>query len=358
MASMGGLATGGLVAAGAVVFGLLAAGVYDRVTALSWANTPFPRGRLTQADGTRLYVRVEGQGEPVVVIETALGSPSAEWWHIQDELAKTTTVVTYDRAGYGWSRPGTFPRSSFQLVSELHSMLGHAGLHGPYVLVGHAQGGLYAQLFGRLHPDEVAGALFLDPVSADNQRFKAELKPDVYLLSGVDKAAALNSYSTLHRLGLVRPLRALFEKKLLAHQGRLAPTVREVIWQHYALNKAHKAMLSECQQNETPANSSDVRAAGDFPHVPVTTIYHSPRRMVREMTMLGGLQRDDAEEVENIWQQLVRAYLKLSPQGQWIVAPESGHYIHLDQPDLVIGEVRSLLESVRRARTGQTPPPA
>ncbi len=195
-------------------------------------------------------------------------------------------------------------------------------------------------------------------MSADNQRLKAELKPDVYLLSGVDKAAALNSYSTLHRLGLIRPLRAFIQRKLLFHQWRLSPTVREVIWQHYALNTAHRAMLSECQQNESPANSSDVRAAGDFPPVPLKILYHSPRRMVREMTMLGGLQRDDAEEVESIWQQLVRAYLKLSPYGEWIVAPESGHYIHLDQPDLVIREVQSLVESVRQARTGQSQTPA
>jgi hypothetical protein len=84
--------------------------------------------------------------------------------------------------------------------------------------------------------------------------------------------------------------------------------------------------------------------------VPVKIIYHSPRRMVREMTMLGGLQRDDAEEVESIWQQLVRAYLKLSPQGEWIVAPESGHYIHLDQPDLVVREIRAMIEQLRAAQ--------
>ncbi len=352
---MGALATGGLLTLGVTVFGLLAAGLYDRATAFSWVSTPFPPGRLIPANGTRLYVRVQGKGSPAVVIEPALGSPSAEWWPIQDELAKTTTIVTYDRAGYGWSRPGAFPRSSFRIVSELHSMLEHTGLRGPYVLVGHAQGGLYAQLFGRLHPDEVAGVLFLDPVSPDNQRFKAELKPDAYLLSGVDKTAALNSYSTLHRLGLIRPLRALFERKLLFRQWRLSPTVREVIWQHYALSKAHRAMLSECSQNATPANSSDVRAAGDFPHVPVRVLYHSPRRMTREMTMVNGLQREDAEEVEEIWGQLVRAYLKLSPHGQWIVAPESGHYIHLDEPGLVVREVLGLVDSVRQARTEQGP---
>jgi pimeloyl-ACP methyl ester carboxylesterase len=347
---MGTLATGGLLTLGVAAFGLLAAGLYDRATALSWVGTPFPPGRLVPAKGTRLYVRVQGKGSPSVVIETALGSPSAEWWHIQDQLAETTTVVTYDRAGYGWSRPGTLPRSSHQIVTELHSLLKTACAPGPYVLVGHSQGGLYAQLFGRLHPDEVAGAVFLDPVSSDDQRFKAELKPDVYRLSGIDRAAAPDSVNTLRRLGLMRPLRSTIQRRLLAHQGRLPAATQEVIWQHYALNKAYKAAMSERQQNETPANSSDVRAAGTFPRVPVKIIYHSPRRMVREMTMLGGLQRDDAEEVESIWQQLVRAYLKLSPQGEWIVAPESGHYIHLDQPDLVVREIRAMIEQLRAAQ--------
>ncbi len=355
---MGTLATGGLLTLGVTAFGLLAASLYDRATALSWVNTPFPPGRLVPANGTRLYVRVQGKGSPCVVIETALGSPSAEWWHIQDRLAETTTVVTYDRAGYGWSRPGAFPRSSFQVVTELHSLLEAAGAPGPFILVGHSQGGLYAQLFGRLHPDEVAGAVFLDPVSSDDRRFKAELKLEVYRLSGIDRAAAPDSVNTLRRLGLMRPLRGALQRKLLAHHGRLPAATREVIWQHYALNQAHKAMMSERQQNDTPANSSDVRAAGPFPHVPVKIIYHSPRRMVREMTMLGGLQRDDAEEVEGIWQQLVRAYLKLSPDGEWIVAPESGHYIHLDQPDLVVRETQDMVEQLRSALPGSSGPRA
>jgi len=353
---MGTLATGGLLTLGVTAFGLLAAGLYDRATALSWVNTPFPPGRLVAANGTRLYVRVQGKGNPAIVIETALGSPSAEWWHVQDLLAETTTVVTYDRAGYGWSRPGAFPRSSRQIVNELHSLLQVVGVPSPYLMVGHSQGGLYAQLFGRLHPDEVAGAVFLDPVSSDNQRFKAELKPDVYRLSGIDRTAAPDSVNTLRRLGLIRPLRSTIERRLLPHQARLPAATREVIWQHYALNKAHKAMMSERQQNDTPANSSDVRASGVFPHVPVKVIYHSPRRMVREMTMLGGLQRDEAEEVESIWQQLVRAYLKLSPHGEWILAPESGHYIHLDEPDLVVREIRSMVEQLRSAQRGASRP--
>ncbi len=344
---MGATATTTLIILAGLIILLLSVSLYGRIAALSWERTHYPPGRLISAAGTRLYVRVKGTGLPVVVIESALGSPGAEWWHIQDELAKTTTVVTYDRAGYGWSRPGTRPRTAHQVVEELHTLLQNADLPGPYILVGHSQGGLYMQLFGRLHPDEVISAVFLDPLSSDNRRFKAELKPEVYKNSQVDKPPTIKTLATLQRLGLIRVLRGVTEPKVLGYHQSLPAHTREVIWQHCALPKARSAMLDEYAQNETPANSSEIRSAGAFPPVPVKVIYHSPRRMVRDMVQHGNLQRDDADEVEMIWEQLVRGYLRLSPHGEWIVAQESGHYIHLDEPDVVVNEIQELVHTVR-----------
>ncbi len=337
----------GLVIAGAIALGFIVANIYAHLAAVAWERTPYPSGRLVAANGTRLYIRVKGSGAPVILIESGLGSPGAEWWRIQDELSRMTTVVTYDRAGYGWSWPGKFPRTSFQVVSELHSMLQHAGLSGPYILIGHSQGGLYSQLFGRLHPEQVAGAVLLDPISSNHLRFKAELKPEVYEMSAIDTLPYRRIPKNLLRLGLMRVFKSIIQTKLLSYHSNLPATTREVIWQHLALPKAYRAIVSEYEQNRTPANSSDIRSAGTFPPVPLKVIYHSPRRMVREMMRHKGLQRDDAEEVEQIWQQLVRAYLRLTPRSEWIVAPESGHYIHLDQPELVIDEIRLLVLALR-----------
>ncbi len=341
--------TGVLLVLGALLLGFVAANIYTHVAALSWERTPYPSGRLISANGVRLYTRIKGNGTPVILIEPALGSPGAEWWRIQDELARMTTVVTYDRAGYGWSRSGKYPRTSFQVVAELHRMLERAGLGGPYILIGHSQGGLYAQLFGRLYPDQVAGAVFLDPVSSNQQRFKAELKPHAYQMSGIDTLPYPRSAGVLRKLGLLRLFRPFVETKLLSNQSTLPATVREVIWQHLALPKAYNAILSEYEQNRTPANSSEVRSAGTFPQVPLKVIYHSPHKMVRELLSNRGLQRDDAEEVEQIWQQLARAYVRLSPHGEWIVAQRSGHYIHLDQPELVVEEVRQMVLALRQS---------
>ncbi|MCK5212735.1 MAG: alpha/beta hydrolase [Dehalococcoidia bacterium] len=356
MASMGTTTTAALIL-GILILALIAVNVHGRVAALGWVQTPYPPGTLVKADGTRLYMRVKGEGGPPIIIEPAMGRPGAEWWAIQDELARFTTVVTYDRAGYGWSRSGQYPRTSRQIATELRSLLQNANVSGPYLLLGHAQGGLYLQLFGRLFPGDVAGAVFLDPVSSDDQRFKTELSPALYDATHLDKMPLLQRLNTFGRLGLVRSMRSVFHSKLLSPFASLSDTTIEVMWQHYTLRKAQRAMLDECIQNDTPANSSEVRAAGTFPSVPIKIIFHSPQLMVHHMVTAYGLQRDDADDVEGLWEQLVRAYLKLSPHGEWIVANESGHNIHLDQRDLVIEEVEQMVRQIRNESAIETSPP-
>ncbi|MBN1855330.1 MAG: alpha/beta hydrolase [Dehalococcoidia bacterium] len=346
MASLG-TTTAAALLLGMLILAFIAVNAHGRIAALGWVQTPYPPGTLVDANGTRLYVRVKGKGGPPIIIEPALGRPGAEWWAIQDQLAELTTVITYDRAGYGWSRSGRYPRTSRQIATELHSVLQNTHISGPYVLLGHAQGGLYLQLFGRLFPGEVAGAVFLDPVSSDDQRFKSELPPSVYEATGLDKTPLLRKLNALGRLGLVRILRSAFQARLLSQYKSLPDNMIEIIWQHFTLRKAQKAMLDEYMQNDTPANSSEVRAAGTFPPVPIKILFHSPQLMVQHMVTAKGLQRDDAEDVEGLWEQLVRAYLKLSPHGEWIVAHKSGHNIHFDQPDLVIDEMQQMIQSLR-----------
>src|SRR5262245_39814672 len=147
-------------------------------------------GQLVDVPGARLFARLRGAGPVTVVVETALAGLSAEWWRLQDRIGEFARVLTYDRAGYGRSTPHTRPRTSRHCADDLWRLLQALGVDGPYLLVGHSQGGLYVQHFARLHPDRVAAAVLLDPLSHDDGRFRAELPPDVYRKSGVDKTPA------------------------------------------------------------------------------------------------------------------------------------------------------------------------
>ena len=111
-----------------------------------------PPGRLVDVNGHLMHINCIGEGGPTVILESGLGTMSADWANVQPQVAKTTRVCSYDRAGTGCSEPGPTPRDPKQIAYELHTLLGKAGIDGPYVLVGQSFGSLYARMYADLHP--------------------------------------------------------------------------------------------------------------------------------------------------------------------------------------------------------------
>lgn len=126
-----------------------------------------PPGRLVDIDGCRLHLQTAGHGPPSVVLESGLGGMSAAWGWIQPETAKFSSVVSYDRAGLGWSGPDLAPKTATLAARRLRALLLKSGVLPPYVLVGHSMGGLFVRVFAALFPDEVAGMVLLDAVHPD-----------------------------------------------------------------------------------------------------------------------------------------------------------------------------------------------
>jgi len=131
-----------------------------------------------------LYCTGRESGAPTVVMDSGLGGTVLDWQLVQPELAKSMHVCTYDRAGMGWSDPGDQPRTSRQITRELHTLLGNAGVEGPYVLVGHSFGGTNMQVDASQYPDEVAGMVLVDSALEDEEAvtFTRSLQPAPVLL--------------------------------------------------------------------------------------------------------------------------------------------------------------------------------
>jgi pimeloyl-ACP methyl ester carboxylesterase len=122
-------------------------------------------GALHDVGGHRLHLQCTGVGTPTVVLESGLGGNSALWTRIAGGTAATTRVCTYDRAGTGWSEDASRPQDSNAVAADLHELLAVSGESGPYVLVGHSTGGVYAMTFAAAHPEQVAGMVLLDSTS-------------------------------------------------------------------------------------------------------------------------------------------------------------------------------------------------
>lgn len=143
--------------------------------------------------GRRLSLRSAGSGGPTVVLEPGLGESSramARW--IAPDVARTTTVVVYDRAGHG--RSDREPAAGVDAARDLHVLLNRAHVPGPYVLAGHSLGGMFALDYARRYPADVGGIVLLDSMHPRQHDGFAGMDP---LLSLVP---------TLARTGLARLL--------------------------------------------------------------------------------------------------------------------------------------------------------
>jgi hypothetical protein len=125
---------------------------------------PMP-GASYDVGGHRLHLNCTGTGRPTVVLENGLNEISPLWSGITAQIAKTTRVCAYDRAGQGWSGDVAHPQDGLAVAADLHTLLARAGESGPYVLAGHSVGGTLAMTYAARYPAQVAGLVLLDSSS-------------------------------------------------------------------------------------------------------------------------------------------------------------------------------------------------
>src|SRR5574339_399903 len=151
----------------ALFLGLALVGyIYEPLAEAANARAYPAPGQLVDVGGYRLHISCSGSGSPTVVIVAGLGDWSTTWGGVvQPEVAKTTRVCTYDRAGLGWSDTSPLPSDAAQFAKELHTLLQNANVPGPYVMVGHSLGGFIVRVFAHDYASEVAGVVLVDSMN-------------------------------------------------------------------------------------------------------------------------------------------------------------------------------------------------
>jgi pimeloyl-ACP methyl ester carboxylesterase len=180
--------------------------------------------RLVDVGGHRLSIRCTGSGSPTVVLEPGLGesaSTMARW--IAPDVARTTTVCAYDRAGHG--RSDAVPANGYDAARDLHVLLERAHAPGPYVIAGHSLGGMFALSYAHRYPAQVAGVVLLDSMHPHQDNAFA------------GTARLLAVIPTLARIGLAR---VFSDPKDGKPTTQAAQFVRDVTEMPAQLNRAAK----------------------------------------------------------------------------------------------------------------------
>jgi pimeloyl-ACP methyl ester carboxylesterase len=120
-----------------------------------------PIGKISQIGENKLNINVTGNGVATIVLISGGSSWSMDWYYIQQELSKKFKVISYDRAGMGWSTLPTDPDNCNRAMTELDQVIKATNIQPPYVLVGASYGGHLARLYAHDNPQNVQGIVLL-----------------------------------------------------------------------------------------------------------------------------------------------------------------------------------------------------
>jgi pimeloyl-ACP methyl ester carboxylesterase len=297
-----------------LIMGLALLGaIYERMAEAADVKAYPPPGQMVDVGGYRLHINCTGTGSPTVIIEAGLGDWSTSWaGAVQPEVAKTTRVCTYDRAGLGWSDASSLPSDAAQFAKELHTLLQNANVPGPYVMVGHSLGGFIVRIFAHDYASEVAGVVFVD--SMNPKQVTESLSKNLALFSSIEAGLA--------RVGVGRLL-----VKLPAIASGTPPN-GEAYYPLFVRPRSFQTTANEYQ--ELPASATEAAAVTSFGDLP--------------LIVLTARLNDNPG-----WPEWQNELLQLSSNSEHLFAENSGHVIQFDQPDAAVSAVMEMVEMVRQS---------
>jgi pimeloyl-ACP methyl ester carboxylesterase len=303
---------------------------YDR---LRYAS----RGRwIDIGDGRRLYLLEKGSGDVTVLFESGIAATNLNWFHIQEQVSRIATTASYDRAGLGWSSPCRTARTPGNIAVELHQLLDGAGIKPPYILVGHSFGGLVMRRFALLYPEEVTSIVLVDPMRCDEW---PPLDPTKQAM--LDRGLKLSSYAIpIAQLGLAR----LAVTSLLCRSGRIAKRLAGVAGDggKHVLGRI-KGEVSKMPQEVWPIVAAHWSRPGYYAGmrshvaaVPETVQEMQDSEPIRGIPVLVLTPGNSSPLSEDCLQ-------RIADNVQQVIAPASAHWIHLDEPGLVIDAILEMV---------------
>ncbi|HEY2810980.1 MAG TPA: alpha/beta hydrolase [Rhabdochlamydiaceae bacterium] len=302
--------------------GALYQGISDKIDAKKYP----PIGKLVDVGGYNIHLHTTGSGGPSVILDAGMGCNALGWSLVQPKVAEFTQVTAIDRAGNGWSDESPLERTSENIVMESRAALKKANILGPYILVGHSFGGINAQLWASLYPDEVLGVVLVD--SSHEKQFETMPTPQMnhtmMMLVSRFGIARLVTHLPRYKEGI-----AVFSEQT---QQQLLSQLRTT--------KFMRTVLGEGAQFEK--SCKQLKAVGRSPWNKPLIVISAAKVPPAEGS---GYSQEQIDAFYVHFKELQKDLTTKSTQGKQVIAEESDHMITLNQPQIIVDSIKEMVES-------------
>ena len=276
----------------------------------------FAQYRFVNIDGSNIWVNTLGienrkEGQPVVIFESGHGTPMDNWDKVLDGVSKLAPLVTYDRPGTGKSESIDEIPTIKNVSDRLVRILNLLELEPPYLLVGHSLGGLYVRGFANHYPKLLAGLVIIDPADfTETHQNKREYydvlnwedsKVDSLIQAFIDTRKSRREQSPLS----------------IRREGQVLEEIRE---------KEFKEI------NAIPLPNIPV-------HILVGGRFDMPEKFRSKEYDDEALFRSKLKHRLARWTDVIQSV----DRGMLLYSGDAGHFVHWDDPELVIASIRIVL---------------
>jgi len=302
-----------------IVLFLLVGILYEQYARYKASQLPMD-GKFVEVNAHKLHVVEKGEGKIPVIFESGWEVGGHLSWNVvQNEIAKETYTLSYDRAGILRSERSDKPRTCSNVSEELHLLLTKERVEKPYILVAHSLGGIFMRCYVKKYRDEVAGIVLVDSAHPNQMNYyKKEIQERIKNLPPM-WLVKLESYS-----GIARAVSYFLTKDY--HPSIASDDMRNIKYQGF-VSKGYVTYMQEGKQFMRIAN--EVKGT-DFEDIPITVI------SAKESEKTQGILFED-------WKMLQNEIADLSTNSKHIWV-KSGHYIQLEKPEVLVEAIRTMME--------------